>query len=45
MCIRDRKGIQVNVTGQAQTAVKGAIVQVSGDGMLELKGGITMINS
>jgi type VI secretion system secreted protein VgrG len=41
----DVTGIQVNVTGQAQTAVKGAIVQVSGDGMLELKGAVTMINS
>lgn len=41
----DVTGIQVNVTGQAQTAVKGAIVQVSADGMLELKGAMTMINS
>ena len=41
----DVTGIQVNITGQAQTAVKGAIVQVSGDGMLELKGAMTMINS
>ncbi|MDE1882357.1 MAG: type VI secretion system tip protein VgrG [Rhodospirillales bacterium] len=41
----DVTGIQVKVTGQAQTAVKGAIVQVSGDGMLELKGAMTMINS
>ena len=41
----DVKGIQVNIQGQAKTAVEAAIVQVSGEGMLELKGGITMINS
>lgn len=41
----DVNGIQVNVTGQAQTAVKGAIVQISGEGMLELTGAMTMINS
>ncbi|MGE4481443.1 type VI secretion system Vgr family protein [Acidocella sp.] len=41
----DVTSMQVNVTGQTQTAVKGAIVQVTGDGMLELKGAMTMINS
>lgn len=39
------KGMQIAVTGQTQTAISGAIVQVSGDGMLELSGGVTMINS
>jgi type VI secretion system secreted protein VgrG len=34
----------VNVTGQAQTKISGAMAEVSGSGMLTLKGGITMIN-
>ncbi len=39
------QGMQVTLTGQTKTAVSGAIVQVSGSGMLELSGGVTMINS
>ncbi len=39
------QGMQINLTGQTQTAISGAIVQVSADGMLELSGGMTMINS
>ncbi len=38
-------GLQVTVTGQAKTAISGAITQLSGSGMLELTGGVTMINS
>jgi type VI secretion system secreted protein VgrG len=41
----DVKALQVSVQGQMKTSVEGAMVQVSGEGMLELKGGITMINS
>jgi type VI secretion system secreted protein VgrG len=38
------KGIMVTAEGQAMTQVKAPMVQVNADGMLTLKGGITMIN-
>ena len=38
------KGMQVQIEGQIQTEVKGLMCQVSGDAMLMMKGGITMIN-
>ena len=38
------KGLQVAVQGQIKTEVKGLMCQVSGDAMLQMKGGITMIN-
>ncbi|MGL4555629.1 MAG: type VI secretion system Vgr family protein [Gemmataceae bacterium] len=38
------KGVKVAVQGDAQVEVKAPITQVSGDGMLTLKGGVTMIN-
>jgi type VI secretion system secreted protein VgrG len=34
----------VTAEGQAMTQVKAPMVQVNADGMLTLKGGITMIN-
>jgi type VI secretion system secreted protein VgrG len=37
-------GTMVKVEGQAMTQVKSPMTQVSGDGMLTVKGGITMIN-
>lgn len=37
------KGIMVKVEGTAMTQVKAPMTQVNGDGMLTLKGGITMI--
>jgi type VI secretion system secreted protein VgrG len=37
-------GTMVKVEGQAMTQVKAPMTQVSGDGMLTVKGGITMIN-
>ncbi len=38
------KGLMVTVEGSAMTEVKSPMTQVKGDGMLILKGGITMIN-
>jgi len=38
------KGVMVTAEGQAMTQVKAPMVQVNADGMLTLKGGITMIN-
>jgi type VI secretion system secreted protein VgrG len=38
------KGMMVKVEGQVQAQVKAPMTQVNGDGMLMLKGGITMIN-
>ena len=38
------KGLNVSVQGQIQTEVKGVMTNVKGDGMLVVKGGITMIN-
>ena len=38
------KGMMVSVEGQVQTEVKAPMTTVNGDGMLTLKGGITMIN-
>ena len=38
------KGLNVSVEGQIQTEVKGVMTNVKGDGMLVMKGGITMIN-
>ena len=38
------KGLNVSVEGQIQTEVKGVMTNVKGDGMLVVKGGITMIN-
>jgi type VI secretion system secreted protein VgrG len=37
------KGMMVNIQGQAMTAIKAPITQVNADGMLMLKGGITMV--
>ncbi|MDQ8021125.1 MAG: type VI secretion system tip protein TssI/VgrG [Moraxellaceae bacterium] len=38
------KGMNVKIEGQIQAEVKGAMAKVTGDGMLTLKGGVTMIN-
>jgi type VI secretion system secreted protein VgrG len=38
------KGIMVSVQGQATAELKSPMTTVNGDGMLTLKGGITMIN-
>ena len=38
------KGTQVAITGEAKTEVGAPIIQVSADGMLELKGGVVKIN-
>jgi len=38
------KGIKISVAGQAMAEVKAPMTTVNGDGMLTLKGGITMIN-
>jgi len=38
------KGLNVKVEGQVQTEVKGVMTTVKGDGMLTVKGSITMIN-
>jgi type VI secretion system secreted protein VgrG len=38
------KGLQVKIEGQIQSEMKGALTTVKADGMLTLKGGITMIN-
>jgi len=38
------KGLMVKIEGEVQTSIKAAITQVNGDGILQLKGGITMIN-
>lgn len=38
------KGIMVKVEGSAMTQIKAPMTQVNGDGMLTLKGGVTMIN-
>jgi len=45
----DQSGVQVNglavkVEGQATTQIKAPMTQVNGDGMLTLKGGVTMVN-
>jgi len=37
-------GMMLKLEGQIQTEVKGAMTTVKGDGMLTVKGGITMIN-
>jgi len=37
------KGMMISITGQIQTEVKAVMTSVSGDAMLTLKGGITMI--
>ncbi len=37
-------GMNVKIQGQIKTEVKGAMTDVKGDGMLTVKGGITMIN-
>lgn len=38
------KGLMITIEGSAMTEVKSPMTQVKGDGMLILKGGITMIN-
>ena len=38
------KGIMVNIEGQATAEMKSPMTTVKGDGMLTLKGGLTMIN-
>jgi len=38
------KGMMISIAGQIQTEVKAVMTSVSGDAMLTLKGGITMIN-
>ncbi len=38
------QGLMIKVEGTVQTEVKGLICQVSGDAMLQMKGGVTMIN-
>jgi type VI secretion system secreted protein VgrG len=38
------EGMTVSVKGQIQTQIQGLMCQVSGDAMLQMKGGITMIN-
>ncbi|MEP6491153.1 MAG: type VI secretion system tip protein TssI/VgrG [bacterium] len=38
------KGMKVSIEGSVQTEVKAPMTTVKGDGMLTLKGGITMIN-
>ncbi|MDT7949876.1 MAG: type VI secretion system tip protein TssI/VgrG [Acetobacteraceae bacterium] len=38
------KGLQVSIEGSIKTDVKAPMTTVNGDGMLTLKGGITMIN-
>jgi type VI secretion system secreted protein VgrG len=38
------KGMNVKVEGQIQTEVKGTMTNIKGDGMLMIKGGMTMIN-
>jgi type VI secretion system secreted protein VgrG len=38
------KGLMITIQADVQTDVKGAMTSVGGDGMLTLKGGITMIN-
>jgi len=38
------KGLNVSIEGQVQTEVKGVMTNIKGDGMLVVKGGITMIN-
>jgi type VI secretion system secreted protein VgrG len=38
------KGMMISVEGQVQTSVKAPMTQVNGDGLLMLKGGVTMIN-
>jgi len=38
------KGMMISITGQIQTEVKAVMTSVSGDAILTLKGGITMIN-
>jgi type VI secretion system secreted protein VgrG len=35
--------MMITIEGQIQTSVKGMMTQINGDGMLQLKGGITMI--
>lgn len=37
------KGMMIKLEGQVQVQVKAPITQVNGDGMLQLKGGVTMI--
>lgn len=36
-------GMTINIQGQVQTQVQGAMVQISGDAMTQISGGITMI--
>ncbi len=38
------KGMMIKIEGQIQAEMKSPMTQVNGDGMLTLKGGITMIN-
>ena len=38
------KGMMIKIQGQIQTQVTGTMTQVTGDAMLQIKGGITMIN-
>ena len=38
------KGLNITIEGQIQTEVKGVMTNIKGDGMLMVKGGITMIN-
>ena len=38
------KGLTITIEGQIQAEMKSPMTQVNGDGMLTLKGGITMIN-
>jgi type VI secretion system secreted protein VgrG len=38
------KGVQVKIEGQASAEVKAPMTSVKGDGMLTIKGGMTMIN-
>jgi type VI secretion system secreted protein VgrG len=37
-------GMMINIQGQVQTQIQGTMTQVSGDAMLQLKGGIVMVN-
>jgi type VI secretion system secreted protein VgrG len=38
------KGMNIKIQGQVMTEVKGVMTTIKGDGMLTVKGGITMIN-
>lgn len=38
------QGVQLKIQGNATVDIKAAMTSVGGDGMLKLKGGLTMIN-